>query len=119
MVSKTANNSFYIFHTDFTLFYGLCGVYSYITYTTFPFFQEFDKGKKLVFTNFDIILISLALIALWYFTVAKVQFASGAQVLGKTVEIASGGGITSALVSTRGAYVLGILGWYLNPCRIW
>lgn len=76
----------------------------------FPFFRNLIKEKKLVFTNFDIILISLALIALWYFTVAKVQFASGAQVLGKTVEIASGGGITSALVSTRGAYVLGILG---------
>jgi len=42
--------------------------------------------------------------------VAKVQFASGAQVLGKTVELTAGAGISSALVGTRGAYVLGILG---------
>jgi len=76
----------------------------------YPFFRGLIKDKKLVFTNFDIIIISLILITIWYFFVAKVQFASGAQVLGKTVEIAGSGGLTSALVATRGAYVLGILG---------
>jgi uncharacterized membrane protein len=76
----------------------------------YPFFRGLIKDRKLVFTNFDIIIISMILIAIWYILVAKVQFASGAQVLGKTVEIAGTGGLTSALVATRGAYVLGILG---------
>ncbi len=75
-----------------------------------PFFQKLKREKKLDFTNFDIIIVSLVLIAIWYFLVAKVQFASGVQVLGKTVEVAAGTGLTSALVATRGAYVLGILG---------
>lgn len=76
----------------------------------YPFFKGIIKDKKLVLTNFDVIIISFVLIAIWYFLVAKVQFASGAQVLGKTVEIAGGGGLTSSLVATRGAYVLGVLG---------
>jgi uncharacterized membrane protein len=75
-----------------------------------PFFRKLKREKKLDFTNFDIIIVSLVLIAIWYFLVAKVQFASGVQVLGKTVEVAAGTGLTSALVATRGAYVLGILG---------
>ncbi|MCE5213364.1 MAG: DUF2206 domain-containing protein [Methanobacterium sp.] len=75
-----------------------------------PFLQKLKREKKLDFTNFDIIIVSLVLIAIWYFLVAKVQFASGVQVLGKTVEVAAGTGLTSALVATRGAYVLGILG---------
>lgn len=76
----------------------------------YPFFKTLIKERKLVFTNFDIMMVSLVLITIWYFFVAKVQFASGAQVLGKTVEITAGGGVTSALIGTRGAYVLGILG---------
>ena len=76
----------------------------------YPFFETLIKKRKLVFTNFDIIIISLALIAIWYFFVAKVQFASGVQVIGKTVEMTTTTGVTSALIGTRGAYVLGILG---------
>ncbi len=76
----------------------------------YPIFRSLMKERKLVFTNFDVIIISLVLIAIWYLFVAKVQFASGAQVLGKTVELTAGAGISSALVGTRGAYVLGILG---------
>ncbi len=76
----------------------------------YPFFENLIKKRKLVFTNFDIIIISLALIAIWYFLVAKVQFASGVQVIGKTVEMTTTTGVTSALIGTRGAYVLGILG---------
>jgi uncharacterized membrane protein len=80
----------------------------------FPFFKNLIKERRLVFTNFDIVLISLLLIAVWYFFVAKVQFASGVQVIGKTVEITAGSGLASALVGTRGAYVLGILGVVLK-----
>ncbi|HEY0196101.1 MAG TPA: DUF1616 domain-containing protein, partial [Methanobacterium sp.] len=68
----------------------------------YPFFKNLIKERKLVFTNFDILIISLILIAIWYFFVAKVQFASGAQVLGKTVQVAAGTGLTSSVVATRG-----------------
>lgn len=80
----------------------------------YPFFRGLIKERKLKFTNFDVIIISMVLIAIWYFLVAKVQFASGVQVLGKTVALTAGTGVTSSLVGTRGAYVLGILGVVLK-----
>jgi uncharacterized membrane protein len=81
-----------------------------------PFFKGLLKDRKLVFTNMDVIFISLAFILIWYLLVAKVQFASGAQVIGKTVAAtaAGGGGTTSTLIATRGAYVLGVLGVVLK-----
>jgi uncharacterized membrane protein len=80
-----------------------------------PFFDKLIRERRLVFTNFDIILISLAMILIWYVLVAKVQFASGAQVVAQTVQTAStGGAAPSALLSTRSNYVLGILGVVLT-----
>ena len=81
-----------------------------------PFFDKLIRERRLDFTNFDLILISLALIIIWYVLVAKVQFASGAEVVAQTVQTAasSGGVSTSSLVSTRGAYVLGVLGVVLK-----
>jgi uncharacterized membrane protein len=76
----------------------------------YPFFRSLIKERKLVFTNFDVIIISLVLIAIWYLFVAKVQFASGANALDKTIQVTASTGLASALISTRGAYVLGILG---------
>ena len=81
-----------------------------------PFFDKLIRERRLDFTNFDLILISLVLIIIWYVLVAKVQFASGAEVVAQTVQTAasSGGVSTSSLVSTRGAYVLGVLGVVLK-----
>lgn len=79
-----------------------------------PFLKNLVKGRKLVFTNMDVIIISLLFITMWYLLVAKVQFASGVQVLGKTVSATAAGGITSSLMATRGAYILGILGVVLK-----
>ena len=44
-----------------------------------PFFNKLIKERKLVFTNFDIILISMGMILIWYILVAKVQFAIGSE----------------------------------------
>ncbi len=80
-----------------------------------PFFDKLIRERRLVFTNFDIILISLAMILIWYLLVAKVQFASGAQVVAQTVQTtATGGASPSALISTRSNYVLGVLGVVLT-----
>ncbi len=79
-----------------------------------PFFNKLIRERKLVFTNFDVILISLALILIWYILVAKVQFAGGAQVVAQTVQVASAGGPAPSLVTTRGAYILGVLGVVLK-----
>ncbi|MCE7698471.1 MAG: hypothetical protein K8E24_006405, partial [Methanobacterium paludis] len=49
-----------------------------------PFLMGLIKERKLVFTNFDLILVSLAFIAVWYLLFAKVQFTAGAQVVGAT-----------------------------------
>lgn len=80
----------------------------------YPFFRDLIKERKLVFTNFDVILVSLVLILIWYLFVAKVQFVGGVGVVSKTVEVTANTGVTSALVSTRGAYVLGVLGVVLK-----
>ena len=80
-----------------------------------PFFDKLIRERRLDFTNFNLILISLVLIIIWYVLVAKVQFASGAQVVAQTVQTAStGGAAPSALLSTRSNYVLGILGVVLT-----
>lgn len=67
-----------------------------------PFLVNFIKERKIVTKNFDIILISLGLIILWYILYANVQFGAGSQVVQTT--------FTSTGNFTRGDYVLGILG---------
>ncbi|AEG17952.1 DUF2206 domain-containing protein [Methanobacterium paludis] len=83
-----------------------------------PFLMGLIKERKLVFTNFDLILISLAFIAVWYLLFAKVQFTAGAQVVGATAAAAATAGSSSGpaqpLTTTRGAYVLGVLGIVLK-----
>ncbi|MEN4017622.1 MAG: DUF2206 domain-containing protein [Methanobacterium sp.] len=80
-----------------------------------PFLTSLIRKRKIVFTNFDLILISLAFIGLWYILFAKVQFASGTQVVQTTVAATAAGlgdasTPASAFADSRGDYVLGILG---------
>ena len=70
-----------------------------------PSLKILIQKRHLTFTNWDVILISLAMLVVWYFLFAKVQFAIGAQVVGATVA-AMGQNATPV----RGAPVLGILG---------
>lgn len=81
-----------------------------------PFLSNLLRKRKLVFTNFDIIFISLAFIIIWYLLVAKVQFVSGAAVVTKTVAATAAGGVggSTSFTASRGAYVLGILGIVLK-----
>lgn len=78
-----------------------------------PFLTSLTRKRKIVFTNFDLILISLAFIGLWYILFAKVQFSAGSQVIQTTVAATAGAGppgAGSAFTDSRGDYVLGILG---------
>jgi uncharacterized membrane protein len=84
-----------------------------------PFLRGLVKERKLVTTNFDLIIISLIFIVAWYLLFAKVQFTAGAQVIGTTAAATaaaagSGSGAANSLTSSRGAYVLGILGIVLK-----
>lgn len=90
---------------------------------TVPFLRGLVKERKIVTTNFDLILISLVFIVAWYLLFAKVQFYAGAQVIGTTAAATaaaagsgsgSGSGATQSLASSRGAYVLGVLGIVLK-----
>lgn len=78
----------------------------------FPFLKSLLKDRKLVFTNFDVMIISGVFILIWYLLFAKVQFSSGAQVVATTVAstAAAAGGSGGAIVTNRGAMVLSILG---------
>ncbi|MEN4019889.1 MAG: DUF2206 domain-containing protein [Methanobacteriaceae archaeon] len=76
-----------------------------------PFLKGLFNGRKIVSINFDLILISLGFVALWYILFAYVQFSAGAQVVQTTVAAAAAGpGDAPAFADTRGDYILGILG---------
>jgi len=77
-----------------------------------PFIEKLFKERKIVTTNFDLILLSLGFIALWYFLYANVQFYAGGQVVQRTVVAATGAvsGQGGHVHATRGDFVLGILG---------
>ena len=80
-----------------------------------PFLKGLFKERKIVSTNFDLILISSGFVVLWYILFANVQFSAGAQVVQTTITAATAGSgnvsaTTSALAGSRGDYVLGILG---------
>ncbi len=68
------------------------------------------KEHKISFTNWDVILTSMTMLALWYFLFANIQFTAGSQVVGTTVSAI--GQNSQAVV--RGSYVLGILGIVLK-----
>jgi len=74
-----------------------------------PFLKGLFKERKIVLTNFDLILISFGFVTLWYILFAYVQFSAGTQVVQTTIMAATDPGNVSAAVS-RGDYVLGILG---------
>lgn len=69
-----------------------------------PFFKSLFKDRKIVFTNFDVILISLGFVILWYILYANVQFAAGSQVVQTTLTGGNQG------LPPKGEVVLGILG---------
>jgi uncharacterized membrane protein len=77
-----------------------------------PFLKTLYKERKLTFTNFDVILIYLAFIILWFVLYAKVQFLAGSEVIASTVAAtASGTGSgTAGFVSGREGTVLSVLG---------
>jgi uncharacterized membrane protein len=77
----------------------------FITILMVPFLKNLIIKRKITFTNFDIILISIILIILWYVLYAKVQFVAVSQVAQVTLSSAAGAGNV-----TKGSYVLGILG---------
>ncbi len=74
-----------------------------------PFLKGLFKDRKLVFTNFDIILLSLIFIAIWYIMYAHIQVNAGTQVVQTTIA-ASTTSNASSFASSKGDFVLGVLG---------
>lgn len=77
-----------------------------------PFIKSLIKERKINLENFDIILISLGFIAIWYILYANVQFSAGSHAIQQAAvaTTTSGGGNTSFLAKSKGDYVLGMLG---------
>lgn len=76
-----------------------------------PSLKTLLRERKISFTNWDVIIISLVILIVWYIFFAKVQFTMGAQAVSTTVAAV---GDNTGLISGRGAYVLGILGFALK-----
>jgi uncharacterized membrane protein len=77
-----------------------------------PFIKSLYIERKLNFTNFDVVIIYLAFIILWFVLYAKVQFLAGSVVVASTVAAsASGaGGGSAAFINGREGTVLSVLG---------
>jgi len=77
-----------------------------------PFLTTLYKERKFTFTNFDVILIYLGFIILWFVLYAKVQFLAGSEVIASTVAAtASGTGVgTEGFINGREGTVLSVLG---------
>jgi len=77
-----------------------------------PFLKTLYKERKFNFKNFDVIIIYLAFIILWFVLYAKVQFLAGSEVIASTVAAtASGtGNGTEGFINGREGTVLSVLG---------
>ncbi|MDY9923100.1 DUF2206 domain-containing protein [Methanobacterium sp.] len=73
-----------------------------------PFFKGLVKDRKLNFKNFDLILIYLLFLAVWFLIYAKVQFNAAGDVMAATAGVAGGGG--AGIGGGRDALVLSVLG---------
>ncbi len=72
-----------------------------------PFIKTLIKERKLNFKNFDIIIIYLLFLALWFMIYAKVQFNAAGDVVAATAGVAGASGLSGG---GRDALVLSVLG---------
>jgi uncharacterized membrane protein len=77
-----------------------------------PFLKTLYNERKFNLTNFDVVIIYLAFIILWFILYAKVQFLAGSEVITATVAATASGanGGTQAFISSREGTVLSVLG---------
>jgi uncharacterized membrane protein len=75
-----------------------------------PFIRGLYKERKLDFRNFDVILVSLIFIAIWYILYAHIQLSAGTQVVQTTIAASTASGNSSNFASSKGDFVLGVLG---------
>jgi uncharacterized membrane protein len=77
-----------------------------------PFLKSLIREKKLVFTNFDVIICYLVFLVLWFLFYAKVQLFAGSDVLTTTAGVASNSG--TLLGGPRSSLVLNVFGFGLK-----
>jgi uncharacterized membrane protein len=70
-----------------------------------PFLKSLFIDRKLNFKNFDLIIVYLLFVVVWFLNYAKVQFSAGADVVSATATASTG-----AAPATRDALVLSVLG---------
>jgi len=74
-----------------------------------PFLKGLVKDRKLDFKNFDLIILYLLFLAVWFLIYAKVQFNAAGDVVAATAGIA-GGASSGGVGGGRDALVLSVLG---------
>jgi len=75
-----------------------------------PFLKGLYHERKLVYTNFDIIIVTLIFIAIWYILYAHIQLSAGTQAVQSTIAASTAPSNTSNFASSKGDFVLGVLG---------
>ncbi len=75
-----------------------------------PLFKGLYYERKIVYTNFDIILITLVFIGIWYILYAHIQLSAGTQAVQSTIAASTAPSSTSNFANSKGDFVLGVLG---------
>ena len=68
------------------------------------------KKNKILFTNFDIIILFLIFVSIWYLLVAQVELNSGMYVINKTSHVLQDTGFTGFTHGTKDDMILAMLG---------
>ena len=75
-----------------------------------PLIKGLYYERKIVYTNFDVIIITLVFIAIWYILYAHIQLSAGTQAVQSTIAASTAPSNTSNFASSKGDFVLGVLG---------
>lgn len=75
-----------------------------------PLFRSIYHERKMCYENFDIIFVTLVFIGIWYLLYAHIQLSAGTQAVQTTIAASTAPGSGSSFATSKGDFVLGVLG---------
>lgn len=75
-----------------------------------PLFRSIYHERKMSYENFDIILVTLVFIGIWYLLYAHIQLSAGTQAVQTTIAASTAPSSGSSFATSKGDFVLGVLG---------
>ncbi len=75
-----------------------------------PLLRSLYHDRKMNYENFDVIIITLVFIGIWYLLYAHIQLSAGTQAVQTTIAASTGPNNGSSFATSKGDFVLGVLG---------